>query len=195
MNSAGGTVISRPLYHITFRSRLPSILERGLLPARDLKPLGFEQPYPSDDGYVYLFNEARMRRNIAGSVARPCEDWFQDKELLEVRLPPEHPLEKEYEQATLPLRLSGDALEWFLAGRRNRPEGAIDSADDYVRHYFRKTHDKEYAGAMTAMAVREFIDSHISDREWGKNDGSYRTPMAVAPEHVMVVTLHGLTTG
>ena len=127
-----GIAVSWPLYHITFNDLIDSILQRGLLSAKDFKHLGFDQPYPSDDNYVYLFNSIRMHNNIQRVLTESDGSWLKDKGLLEVKPQYTHPLEREYDQATISLRLSGEALNWFLEGRRQHSEIPINSADDYV---------------------------------------------------------------
>ena len=184
-----GTVVSCPLYHITLKPRIASILQHGLIPAKDSKGLGFDQPYPSDENYVYLFNSIRMRENIDKVLTKTDGSWLKDKEILEVTLPDGHPLEREYEQATMPLRLSGEALDWFLEGRRQSSETPIDSPEDYVRYYFHKTHGIEYTGEFKIMNVCQFIDSNISDINWDENDGSYRTVKAISSEHFRMISV------
>ena len=173
---------ARVFYHVTFKSRLESILKHGLLPAKDIAPLGFDQPYPSDDGYVYLFNSARMKRNLERTKA----SWLEDKALLKVILPASHPTEREYDQASIPLRLSGDALAWFFRERGGLKDAAA-SAREYVRNYFRKAHGLEFDGEFTVEGVRAYVDERISDRQWAEKDGGYRTPRAISPDCITVI--------
>jgi len=189
-----GIMVSWPLYHITFKSRVESILEQGLLPARNLEPLGFEQPYPSDDNYVYLFNAIRIRKNITKVLTQSDGTWLNDKEILEVKLPSTHPLEREYDQATITLRLSGDELKWFLKDRSQFSGTLMNLAEDYVRYYFKRTHGIEYEGNFTIKDVCEFIDSNISDQEWNENDGCYRTPKTISPRYLRIISIEKLST-
>ena len=169
------------LYHITFKSRLDSILKLGLLPARDLKKMGFEQPYPSDDRFVHLFNPIRMKKNLGRASAA----WLLDKEIIEVKLPASFSIEHEYDQAVISLRLAGAELEWFMRDRTG-------SRKDYVCEYFRKTHGIDYSGRFTIKEVCDFIDDRISDDEWAQNDGSYRTKVPISPECLRVVLIDRL---
>ncbi len=185
-------MIGTIFYHITFKSCIDSILKLGLLPAIELKKMGFEQPYPSDDRYVYLFNDIRMRRNIERVLGQPDRTWLKDKEVLEVMLPVTHPIEREYEQAAIALRLTGEAREWFLGGQKQSSGDIVGSAEDYVRYYFRKTHDIDYAGRFTIKDVCDFIDVHITDDQWARSDVSYRTRVPVPLECLRVVPVDGL---
>lgn len=179
-------------YHITFKSCIDSILKLGLLPAIELKKMGFEQPYPSDDRFVHLFNPARMKKNVERLLSQPGQTWLDDKDILEVNLPASHPLEREYDQAVISIRLSAEELEWFLEGQKRSSGGIVGSAEDYVRHYFRKTHDIGYTGRFTIKDVCDFIDIHITDDQWARNDGSYRTRVPVPLECLRVVSVDGL---
>jgi hypothetical protein len=183
-----GIKISWPLYHITLNTRIESILQHGLLPAKDFKRLGFDQPYPSDDDYVYLFNSIRMHKNINKVLTESEGSWLKDKELLEVKIPSAHPLEREYDQATISLRLSGEALDWFLEGRKQ------NSAEDYVRYYFQKTYGIEYTGKYTIEDVIGFLDSNISDVDWDENDGSYRTPKPISSKYLRIISVEKFST-
>ncbi|MDO9537026.1 MAG: hypothetical protein Q7J68_01760 [Thermoplasmata archaeon] len=161
-------------FHITFETCLPSILENGLLPARDAAKLGFEQPYPSDPNYIYLFNRMRMQRNLL----KTSHEWMADRKVLSVKLPTGHPIEREYDQAQIPLRLSGEALEWFLKGRAS-PSLPLMTPEKYVKEYFKNVHGLEYEGEMTMDGVRQVIDACISDAEWAERDGCYRTSVNI----------------
>ena len=183
-----GIVVSWPLYHITLNDRIDSILQRGLLPAKDFKHLGFDQPYPSDDNYVYLFNSIRMHKNIKKVLTESDGSWLKDKVLLEVKPPSTHPLEREYDQATISLRLSGEALNWFLEGRKQ------NSAEDYVRYYFQKTYGIKYTGSYTIKDIIIFVDSKISDHDWDEKDGCYRTRKSISPDCLQIITVEDFST-
>ena len=171
-------MISYPLYHITLKPRIESIFEHGLLPAKDSKDQGFDQPYPSDDNFIYLFNSIRMQKNVNRVLTETDGSWLKDKEILEIDLPRSHPIEREYDQAVMPLKLSGEALDWFLGGRKQK------SAEEYIRYYFQKVYEIEYTGNFTITDVCQFIDSSISDDRWDTNDGSYRTTKAISPDNI-----------
>jgi hypothetical protein len=177
-------------YHITFKDRINSIFKIGLVPAKDLKATGFDQPYPSDENFVYLFNTARIHKNLHQSG----EGWLRDKVMLSVNLPVTHPLEREYDQAVISLRLTGDALKWFLNGRKQSSSVPIDTIDAYVHHYFQKVHGIDYSGRFTIGDVREFIDKNISDKQWAENDGCYRTRKPIPPDCLEILPIEKLNT-
>ena len=179
-----GIVVSWPLYHVTLNDRIDSILQHGLLPAKDFKHLGFEQPYPSDDNFIYLFNSNRMQNNLNKSKG----NWFDDKEILKVNLTNNHQIEREYDQATIPLKLSGEALGWFLQGRKQ------DTGEAYVQYYFEKTYGIQYTGQYSIKDILSFIDSNISNDEWDEKDGCYRTSQAILPEQLKVISIEDICT-
>jgi hypothetical protein len=183
-----GMMVSWPLFHITLDTRVESVLQHGLLPAKDSKRLGFDQPYPSDDNYVYLFNSTRLHKNINKVLTESDGGWLEDKVIMEVKLPSAHPLEREYDQATISLRLAGEALDWFLEGRKHK------SAEDYVRYYFQKTYGIEYTGKYTTEDVIKFIDSNISYNDWDEKDGSYRTAKPISPKHLRIISAEDIGT-
>ena len=183
-----GQMISCPMYHITLKPRTESIFKHGLLPARDSKGLGFDQPYPSDDSFVYLFNSIRMQKNVSRVLNETDGSWLADKEILEIDFPSSHTLEREYDQAVIPLKLSGEALDWFLGGRKQ------NSPEEYIRYYFQKTYGIKYTGNFTISDICQFIDSEISDESWDEKDGSYRTTKAISPELIRTVPLEKFST-
>lgn len=192
MNSDDGQEGYWLCYHITFKSRVDSILKSGLLPAAELKGRGYEQPYPSDDRFVHLFNPVRMKKNIDRLLSQPDQTWLADKEILEVRLPESHPVEREYDQAIISLRLAGEELEWFLEGQKRSSGGINGSAEDYVRHYFKKTHGIDYTGGFTMKDVCDFIDAEISDDQWARNDGAYRTKVPIPSECLRIASTNSI---
>jgi hypothetical protein len=177
-------------YHITFKDRIESIFKIGLIPAKDLKPTGFDQPYPSDEDFIYLFNQTRIKKNMRQSG----ESWLRDKAILSVKLPKSYPIEREYDQAVISLRLTGDALNWFLNGRKQASCAPIDTPDAYVRHYFRKVHAMDYNGSFTIQDVCDFIDKSISDQQWSENDGCYRTRKPIPPDCLEIIPIEKLST-
>jgi len=179
-----GSEISYPLFHITEKDRIDSIMKSGLLTGEELEEIGYERLFPySGPSYIYFFNPISLSK----ALQRTTSDWLSSKTILECKTPEDYPLEREYEQATITLKLDDENLTHFLKDRSEHSSVELKRAEDFVKYYFEKAFNIDYSGPFTVEEVKRFIDDEISDEEWDKKDGKYRGGESVSPDNLNIV--------
>ncbi len=179
-----GLEISYPLFHITEKDRIDSIIESGLLTGEELEKIDHERLFPySDPSYIYFFNPISLSK----ALQQTNSDWLSSKTILECEISEEYPLEREYEQATITLKLEGENLSHFLRNRSEHSGVELKRAENFVKYYFEKAFNIDYSGPFTVEEVKRFIDDEISDEEWDKKDGKYRGEESVSPNNLNIV--------
>ncbi len=144
-------------YHITRLDLVNRILEEGLKPASVTGNSSLYKGTQLDPNYVYLWKDARY----AIKDASPRKN-----DILEVTLPEDFPIERDYEQFLIWAKFPEDVLKQMIGGLPNK--------ETLVRSVFQRLGGIDFSGQLTDENIRQHVDK-ISAGRWDEVVPSYRT--------------------
>lgn len=173
------------LYHITSISNLKSIMDKGLLPSANTKIHNTYQGISGNPNYIYFWNKAVFNEFFNGSGPVPREFYnTETKSILEIQLPNNYNLEKDYDQLLVYLNLESKGFSNSTASRLRI--NMITGFELRSRIKFEGEFNKEN--------IIKYIDS-ISDEVWDNSLYSYRSKDPIESNRIKVVQPQDLVPG
>ena len=166
-------------YHITKQEFLDDILEQGLKSRAETGKQGWVEVH-GNPKFIYLSNrplyldELNARMEEAGVV---FEDDVAERLILEVDLPQDHPVERDYDQI-----LVYKKIDPIVFARRFPGISKEDMMRGILQHFAGISYDGDFSDESLMAAFDKIPDDVYDDKLFG----CYRTKQSISPEHLSI---------
>ncbi len=166
------------MYHMTKKGCLSSILSEGLKPPMET---GIQNTYDGirgDNRFVYLnsFRGALLNKKRIDDGEMEEQFWNSESVLLEITLPENHPIERDFDQVLLIYRW------WHQTGDKRK----------FYSAYFKKKFNVEFDAEPTDDNIIKFCAEKVTDEEWENKFSAYRTRSSIPPGCLKVIRFEDL---
>jgi len=168
----------REFFHYTDPGKVSSILAQGLKPGIEVEEVHYYCSVENDNTKIYLIKGLDKAKHYLRTMR------FH-KSLLKINLPDEHPLERDYEQFLIYLRMPEETLSRNLMslGVLTAPDTHEELFRDFLKHY-----GVEFTGDASEENVIHHLNM-ITDEKWDEQSPCYATRKSILSEYIELFQL------
>ena len=169
----------KPFYHITRKERLDDILGSDTKPGKGLKPRieNGKEGYGKDIGdpnYVCIFTVRDLDQFLRETTNDLTEEGIE-MSVLKVDLPPEHPLERDYDKILYLIRFDDEKAQEIYGANK------LDTSSNFF-----KTFGIKFQGDVNEENLKKHFDM-IPEDVYDQMLGNYRTLLTITAERLSLV--------
>lgn len=166
----------KEFFHYTDPKNVAGILSHGLVPGAEIGEVHYYCGVQVDNTKIYLIKGLDKAQHYMRTMRTP-------KRLLRVNLLDDHPIERDYEQFLIYLRIPEEDLPVALLslGARKAAESHRELFTDFLRHY-----GIDFMGDASEDNVRHHLKI-ISDEKWDEQSPCYATAHPIPAKFIRLV--------